>query len=152
MKHMTVLPRNCHSKCKQPPPHIQVFSNDSATRTFLALIPDDGSQEIVRLIKRVDCVMLRHRLQQFYCNPVPHVSLLWWSGDMKEALKSHISALQQIWTSMVGPWYCQVGLVHHAQHFRLHVTSCSEAVKGYRWRRQCSHFCIRHSLCVSHSI
>lgn len=94
--------------------NIQVFSNDSATRTFLALIPDGGSPEIVRLIKRVDRAMLRHRLQQFYSDPVPHVSLLWWNGDMQEAIKPHITALQQIWGSVVGSWCCQVRLVHRA--------------------------------------
>lgn len=71
-------------------------------------MPDGGAPEIVCLIKRVDHVMLRHRLKQFYTDPHPHVSLLWWSGDIKETVQRHLDKFEQIWAASVGCWCCQV--------------------------------------------
>ena len=111
----------------------QVFVNDSTSRTFLALLPDGGAPAIWHLIKRVDRVMLRHRLMPFYADPQPHVSLLWWSGDMREVIQQHMPQLQQLWGSLAGSWQCQVGLLYFfaVHHF---VALCSCVVDWLAWQ------------------
>eukprot|EP00892_Ulva_mutabilis_P007785 jgi/Ulvmu1/5379/UM022_0174.1 len=100
---------------------LQVFSNDNSSRAFLAVTPDRGAPAIRHLIKRVDRIMLRHRLQPFYDNPQPHVSLLWWSGDMRESIQNHLPRLQGLWSSLVGAWQCQASDIvlqfGHERHF-----------------------------------
>ena len=64
--------------------------------------------DIVRVIRRVDAVLTRHRLQPFYEDPQTHVSLFWWLGDHRESLSLALPQLQQAWDALAVTWCVQV--------------------------------------------
>jgi hypothetical protein len=89
---------------------VQIFVNEKGTRTFLAVTP--GSVKactlIVDLIRKVDKVLVWHRLQPFFASPRPHVSVLSWDGDCATVVQRQLHQLQQIWEASFRGWAVNV--------------------------------------------
>ena len=88
---------------------VQVFLNDTSTRTFIAVCPNhEHSKRLLQVVRTVDQVMLRHHLLPYYQPPRLHVSLCWLEGNVQLALESCSASLQQRWAQTCGSWAIQV--------------------------------------------
>lgn len=85
-------------------PRLEVYLNAQATRTFLAADVEDGKGAIIDAISRLDAVLPRFRLQPFFVQPRPHISLFWWLGDVRCQLEAVLPELQARWHTCIGKW------------------------------------------------
>lgn len=72
------------------------FVNDEKTRTFVAMEVGAGADSFRSLIRAVDACFVRHALESYYADPVPHVSLFWCLGDACDALNPLLDALSRL--------------------------------------------------------
>ncbi|XP_045515490.1 U6 snRNA phosphodiesterase [Pieris brassicae] len=76
---------------------IEVYTNEEKTRTFVALKADHLSRKfLLRIVEKVDNVLEDYNLPTFYKEPSFHMSILWWKGDLKDAILKHIDELNTI--------------------------------------------------------
>lgn len=73
-----------------------VFVNDEKTRTFVAMEVGIGATSFLGVIRAVDASFVRHGLEPYYVDPVPHVSLFWCLGDVSETLRPIVDALPRL--------------------------------------------------------
>lgn len=72
------------------------FVNDEKTRTFVAMEVGAGADSFRSVIRAVDACFVRHALEPYYADPVPHVSLFWCLGDACDALDPLLDALPRL--------------------------------------------------------
>ena len=116
--------------------YVQVFVNESRTRTFLVAClckGDRSSKEVGILFPKVDKVLAYHHMRPFFSNPQPHVSIMWWAGDHQAAVEHNLPQLQQLWTRTVGPLACTVrccSRLHAYSRDFGRCTSCEQVDRG----------------------
>jgi len=67
--------------------HLEWFTNDEHTRSFLTLSVSIGKSLICEMISSVDKVLKEFGLPIYYKDPKPHISIGWMLGDILPRLK-----------------------------------------------------------------
>ncbi|XP_063917753.1 uncharacterized protein LOC135133306 isoform X3 [Zophobas morio] len=101
--------------------HLEVYTNEEKTRTFIGLQVKTGYDALLKLVHCLDNCLGEFKLPKFYENPSFHISIAWCLGDNTEKLKSLLPYLnrdlellmseysQENWYTYVEQILCKTG-------------------------------------------
>ncbi|RZF43731.1 hypothetical protein LSTR_LSTR009154 [Laodelphax striatellus] len=80
---------------------LEVFCNETETRTFIGMNVLAGNEELLNLVKMVDSCLDEFKLDKFYEEPKFHLSIAWCLGNRSSELKTELPRLNELCNSFI---------------------------------------------------